>query len=171
MASPAAAVDPQSTLPMIETLRACTHDVFATMVGTQLDEGTPLAGDALRPQSNVVGQIGFGGSRSGLVAFHATFEGAASITRTLLGLDGADGPTRPELADAIGEITNMIAGSFRTRMASEGDAWAISIPTVTMGSDFSMTALTDGRRTMLPFRMGPHEIFVELVVTTRVRRS
>ena len=56
-------------------------------------------------------------------------------------------------------------------MANEGDAWAISIPTVTMGSDFYMTPLTDGRRTMLPFRMGDHEIFVELVITTKVRRA
>ena len=74
--------------------------------------------------------------------------------------------------DAIGEITNMVAGSFRTRMATDGDAWAISIPTVTMGSDFYMTALTDGRRTLLPFKMGEHEIYVELVVTTsRARRA
>ena len=169
MASPAA-VDSQASLPMIETLRACTHDVFGTMVGTTLAEGTPLHGDALRPHSNVVGQIGFGGSRSGLVVFYATFDGAKTITRALLGVDDGD-PSKPEIADAIGEITNMIAGSFRTRMASEGDAWAISIPTVTMGSDFYMTPLTDGRRTMLPFRMDGHEIFVELVVTSRVPRA
>jgi chemotaxis protein CheX len=171
MASPATAVDPQSTQPMIETLRACTRDVFGTMVGTSLAEGTPLDGDALRPQSNVVGQIGFGGSRSGLVVFYATFAGAGSITRALLGMDADAEPSKPEVADAIGEITNMIAGSFRTRMATEGDAWAISIPTVTMGSDFYMTPLTDGRRTMLPFRMSEHEIFVELVITTGVRRA
>jgi hypothetical protein len=40
-----------------------------------------------------------------------------------------------------------------------------------MGSDFYMTPLTDGRRTMLPFRMGEHEIFVELVITGRTRRA
>ena len=171
MATPAAAVDTQSTLPMIETLRACTHDVFGTMVGTALAEGTPLDGDALRPQSNVVGQIGFGGSRSGLVVFYTTFAGAEFITRALLGMEPDHEPSKPEVADAIGEITNMVAGSFRTRMATDGDAWAISIPTVTMGSDFYMTPLTDGRRTMLPFRMGDHEIFVELVITSRARRS
>jgi chemotaxis protein CheX len=172
MASPAAAtVDHQSTLPMIETLRSCAIDVFDTMVGTPLAEGTPLAGDALRPQSNVVAQIGFGGSRSGLVVFYATFNGAAHITRALLGMEPSDVPSPPEIADAVGEITNMVAGSFRTRMANEGDAWAISIPTVTMGSDFYMTPLSDGRRTMLPFHLGEHEIFVELVITTKVRRA
>jgi chemotaxis protein CheX len=169
MASPA--VDHPSTQSPIATLRACTHDVFVTMVGTALAEGTPLAGDARRPQSNVVGQIGFGGSSSGLVVFYATFAGAEAITCALLGMDAATAPSKPEVADAIGEITNMIAGSFRTRMATDGDAWAISIPTVTMGSDFYMTPLTDGRRTMVPFHMGKHEIFVELVITTKVRRA
>lgn len=171
MASPAPAVDPQSIQPLIETLRACTRDVFGTMVGASLAQGTPLDGDALRPQSNVVGQIGFGGSRCGLVVFYTTFAGAGAITRSLLGLDASSEPAKADVADAIGEITNMIAGAFRTRTATDGDAWAISIPTVTMGSDFCMTPLTDGRRTMLPFRMGEHEIFVELVVTMRVRRT
>jgi chemotaxis protein CheX len=171
MPSSAPVVDPQAAPPLIATLRACAHDVFGTMVGTTLAEGTPLDGDALRPHGNVVGQIGFGGSSSGLVVFYATFAGARAITRALLGMAPTDDPSPPDVADAIGEITNMIAGSFRTRMATEGDAWMISIPTVTMGSNFYMTALTDGRRTMLPFRMDEHEIFVELVITTKVRRA
>lgn len=171
MASPAPAADPQLDLLLIDTLRACAHDVFDKMVGTALAAGTPSDGDAPRPQSNVVGQIGFGGSRCGLVVFYATFAGAALITRSLLGMHNPDEPTRVEVADAIGEITNMIAGSFRTRTATPGDAWAISIPTVTMGSDFYMTPLTNGRRTMLPFRMGEHELFIELIITTRLSRA
>ncbi len=169
--SPVACVDEPPTYSMIEILKASLLDVFGTMMGMTLEEKLPLDGDALRPQSNVVGQIGFGGSRSGLVVFYATFAGAGAITRALLCMGEDDAPSRPEIADAIGEITNMIAGSFRTRMATEGDAWAISIPTVTMGSDFYMTPLADGRRTLLPFRMGDHEVCVELVVGTTVARA
>lgn len=51
-------------------------------------------------------------------------------------------------------------------MAEEGDVWAISIPTVTMGSDFYIKPMTRGRRILLPFRMDDHEIFVELIVTS-----
>ncbi|MBA2355831.1 MAG: chemotaxis protein CheX [Acidobacteria bacterium] len=171
MAPSATCADLRPALPMIETLRDCTHAVFATMVGTTLEARTPLGGDALRPRCNVVGTIGFGGSRSGLVVFYATVEAARHITQTLLALETAADPSQAEVADAIGEITNMIAGSFRTRMATDGDLWAISIPTVTMGSDFYITPLTDGRRTLLPFRMQDHELFVELVITTRTSRT
>ena len=171
MASLAPALETQSALVLIDTLRACTHDVFGKMVGTELTDGAPIDGAALRVRSHVVGQIGFGGSRSGVVVFHATLAGAGLITRTLLGMLEPTEPSTPEIADAIGEITNMIAGSFRTRVATAGDAWAISIPTVTIGSDFFMTSLTNGRSTMLPFYMGTHELFVELIITTRASRS
>ncbi len=69
------------------------------------------------------------------------------------------------MADAIGEVTNMIAGSFRTKMAAQGQAWAISVPTVTVGSDFYIKPLVNGRRVLLPFKMGEdHEVFVELIM-------
>ena len=66
----------------------------------------------------------------------------------MLGMEPDD--VNGEIPDAIGEITNMVAGSFRTRMATEGDAWAISVPTVTMGSDFYIKPMTNGRRVLLP---------------------
>ena len=68
------------------------------------------------------------------------------------------------LPDAIGEVTNMIAGAFRTRMAAFEDAWAISVPTVTVGSDFYMKPTHRGSR----HRRLPHgraRDFVELIIT------
>jgi chemotaxis protein CheX len=151
---------------MIENLVGATCDVFETMVFRALRRGSPIDGDALRPGSNVVGTVGFGGSESGLVAFYSTLETAREIAGAMLGLDAA--AVNGEVPDAIGEITNMIAGSFRTRMATDGDVWAISIPTVTMGSDFSIKPMGPGGRTLLPFRMEDgREVFVELIVNSR----
>lgn len=115
---------------VIENLVAATEDVFRTMVFRELSRKDPVDGDALRPGSNVVGAIGFAGSESGLVASYSTLDAAREITGALVGLEPCD--VNGEIADAIGEVTTMIAGSFRTRMATPGDAWAISIPTVTM---------------------------------------
>lgn len=148
---------------IVHHLVSATTEVFETMVFRELTTGEPVEGDALRPGSNVVGTIGFAGSSCGLVAFYSTLETARDITGALLGLPPSE--VHGEVADAIGEITNMVAGSFRTRMAAEGDAWAISVPTVTIGSDFYIKPMTNGRRVLLPFRMGGQEIFVELIVT------
>ncbi len=147
---------------MIDKLVEATNEVFETMVFRELDTGVPIEGDALRPRSNVVGTVSFAGSRSGLVAFYSTMATANSIAGAMLGVDPAQ--VNGEMADAIGEITNMIAGSFRTKMARDGDAWAISVPTVTVGSDFYTKYVTDVQRILCPFRMQDEEIFVELIL-------
>jgi chemotaxis protein CheX len=110
----------------------------------------------------VVGTVGFVGQSSGLVAFYSTLDGARDIAGSMLGMEPAQ--VNGEMADAIGEVTNMIAGSFRTRLAAQGGTWAITVPTVTVGSDFYIKAHVAGRRVLIPFKMDGHEIFVELIL-------
>lgn len=147
---------------IVEKLVEATREVFETMVFRPLTTGVPIEGDALRPSSNVVGTVGFAGSQSGLVAFYSTLDAAREIAGAMLGLDPSQ--VNGEVPDAIGEVTNMIAGSFRTKMAAEGDAWAISVPTVTLGSDFYIKPMVTGQRVLIPFRMDEAEIFVELIL-------
>lgn len=166
-------IAPAEDLPLevlTELLAECARDVFATMVGRPLTDKSPVEGEALRPASNVVGIVGFTGTYSGLVVFYTTLEAAREITARLVGMDDPSASSRDEVADAIGEVTNMIAGSFRTRMAGDGDAWAITVPTVTMGSDFYIKPMTSGRRALLPFRMGSCEVLVELIASKRRAR-
>ena len=159
-----------TTTTVVETLIKVTEEVFQTMVFRQLAHKVPIEGDALRPTSNVVGTVGFAGSSNGLVAFYSTLAAARNIASAMLGMP-EDDIERDGMADAIGEITNMIAGSFRTHMAANGDAWAITVPTVTIGSDFYIKPLTNGHRVLIPFGMEGHEVFVELILTEPPRRS
>jgi len=155
---------------IVDTLIKVTEDVFHTMVFRDLAHRVPIEGDALRPASNVVGTVGFAGSSNGLVAFYSTMGAARSIASAMLGLP--EGAVNDDtVADTIGEITNMIAGSFRTHMAAAGDAWAITVPTVTVGSDFYIKPLANGHRVLIPFGMGDHEVFVELILTEPPRRT
>lgn len=146
----------------IEVLIEATREVFEKMVRRRLRFGLPIEGDALRPRSNVVGTVVFAGAESGVVVFYSTIEAAREIAGALLGQAPAD--VNGEMPDAIGEITNMIAGAFRTRMMDAGSPWVISIPTVTIGSDFYTTYVSDVRRVLCPFQMGDQEVFVELIL-------
>jgi len=147
----------------ITTLVAATEEVFETMVFKKLTKGSPIEGDALRPRSNVVGLVGFGGSLSGLVAFYTTIDAAQEIAGSMLGMPAAD--VNGEMPDAIGEVTNMIAGGFRLKLAEKGETLAISIPSVTIGSDFYTKYASDVQRILCPFRMDENEICVELILT------
>jgi chemotaxis protein CheX len=152
--------------PFVEELTAATGEVFRTMVSRHVQAGAPIVGDSSRPRAGVVGTVAFAGTTSGLVVLSSGLETATSITAAMLGIEPAS--LRGELPDAIGELTNMIAGSFRTRMANlGGEAWVISVPTVTMGSDFHTTFVSDVQRVLCPFRMDGAELFVELIVTRR----
>ena len=154
---------------LIDKLTEATTEVFETMVFRTLTVGEVREGDCPTPKVDsvvaavkVVGTVGFAGSQSGVVAFHSSLAAATEIAAAMLGMEPSD--VNGEVPDAIGEITNMITGSFRTKMASEGDVWAISVPTVTMGSDFRMKPVSCRHRAVLPFKMGDAELFVELVV-------
>jgi chemotaxis protein CheX len=149
----------------IDELTAATRDVFKTMVFQEVEGSAPIPGDARRPGANVVGQVAFAGKTSGLVVFYSTMDAALTITASMLGIDTKN--INGELPDAIGELTNMIAGSFRTRVAhAKGEMWAISVPTVTIGSDFYTRYVSDVQRVLCPFRMkNKAELFVELIVT------
>jgi chemotaxis protein CheX len=150
----------------IDELVTATCEVFQTMVFTEVKPSAPAQGEALRGGTNVVGTVAFTGKTSGLVVFYSTIDAAKRITASMLSMEPA--AVNGELPDAIGELTNMIAGSFRTRMAAvQGDAWAISVPTVTVGSDFYTKFVSDVQRVLCPFRMGDSEVVVELIVTKR----
>ncbi|MGE0042569.1 MAG: chemotaxis protein CheX [Vicinamibacterales bacterium] len=150
---------------MVATLVGATHDVFRSMVARELSEEAPIVGDALRPKSNVVGTVGFTGSERGLVAFYSTLDAANLIAGSMLGIE--PGEVNGEMPDAIGEVTNMIAGAFRTRMAEHGDAWAISVPTVTVGSDFYTKYVFDADRVLMPFKLDDSPVYVELILVKK----
>lgn len=155
---------------LVGKLTEATIEVFETMVFRTVEALEVIEGHAPVPPPEatvtgivkVVGSVGFAGSQSGLVTFHSSIEAAKGIAAAMLGMtaEEVDG----EVPDAIGEITNMIAGSFRTKMAADGDAWAISVPTVTVGSDFRMRPTACKHRALLPFRMGDTAVYVELIL-------
>jgi chemotaxis protein CheX len=138
-----------------------TREVFEKMILRTLTSGIPIEGDALRPRSNVVATVSFAGTESGIVAFYSTTDTACEIAGALLGMDASE--VNGDMPDAIGEVANMIAGALRTKMTDSGAPCAISIPTVTVGSDFYTKYVSDVRRVLCPFKMNEQEIFVELI--------
>lgn len=155
---------------LVGKLTDATTEVFETMVFRSVEPLDIVEGDRDLPPPDatvvgvvkVVGTVGFAGTQSGLVTFHSSMEAAKEIAGAMLGMTADE--VNDEVPDAIGEITNMIAGSFRTKMAENGDPWAISVPTVTVGSDFRMRPTSCKHRALLPFRMGEASVYVELIL-------
>lgn len=157
-----ASVDPH----LVHELVTATHDVFTTMVFMDIAESHSSAAHLRRGGTMVVGSVAFTGCTCGLVVFSSTIDTAKRLTGSMLGM--APENVGDELPDAVGELTNMIAGSFRTRMAAYLERpWAISVPTVTVGTDFYTKYVGDAQRVLCPFRIPGDEILVELIVTSK----
>jgi chemotaxis protein CheX len=138
-----------------------TTEVFQTMVFTTLAPGAPVV-DGQQPIASVVGAVRFLGTLSGTVSFYCSDAAAREIAGTLLGISPDDAGA--EVADTVGEITNMIAGTLRGKFAQSGDTLMITPPSVTRGSDFCAQHFNVAARVLCPFRMNDQEVFVELIL-------
>ena len=103
---------------MLSVLIASTQEVFETMVFEPVGSEPPIEGESERPKAHVIGTVSFTGERCGVVAFYSTNDTARTITGAMLGIPHA--AVHGAVPDASGQITNMIAGTFRTRMAASG---------------------------------------------------
>jgi chemotaxis protein CheX len=148
---------------ILSYLVSATAEVFEMMVFQTLTPLPAITADHERPAANVVASVAFAGHRRGYVAFHSTLDTARGITGAMLGMD-VDAITN-EMPDAIGEVTNMIAGTFRNKLAAVEPISAIAIPTVTIGSNFATFCTGHARRAFCPFEVEGQRIFVELVLS------
>lgn len=153
-------------MPTVETrslpkLTEATAEVFETMVFTTLTAGEPVVNNP-PPAAHVVGAIRFLGTLSGTVSIYASLEAAQEIAGLLLGISPED--AIDSMCDAIGEVTNMIAGTFRAKMTQAGETLMITTPTITRGTDFSAQHFNVASRALIPFAMGERQIYVELIL-------
>ena len=151
---------------LTDNLQSAVSEVFDMMIGQSL-EGQPVEPTAPNTEwaAHVAAAVSFAGHRSGLVCINASLETANMIAGAMLGME--PGEVNGEMPDAMGEVANLVAGSFRTKLAAHEPASAIAIPSVTVGSDFSTRYGADTIRAICPFRMGDQHIYLELLLMDR----
>jgi chemotaxis protein CheX len=124
----------QSWIPLLDT---AAREVFELMLGCQLtvpasDEETKL---------DVTAMVGLAGQLCGVLSVRCNQKAAALMTSKMLGV--ALDKIGPEIADALGEISNMVAGNFKNKIAGLAEGCMLSPPTVITGSDYSLHSMAD----------------------------
>jgi chemotaxis protein CheX len=113
--------------PLLDAAR----EVFETAIFMELSECTDacqaVTGDAF------MGSITFKGAMEGCMIFACDAVCAQSIATGMLGMDSTDEITQPEISDAIGEVTNMLLGSFKARIQGSLGTIEVSVPSVVAG--------------------------------------
>ena len=69
-----------------------------------------------------------------------------------------------QATDAVGEICNMVAGSFKAKIASLEDKCMLSVPTVISGDSYEFHSLASGERIELPLMFHGEPLWFSLEV-------
>ncbi len=127
-----------------EFIRSATQEIYTNMVnlppGMVSDEDTVMT--PVKP-GGVTVSIQFDG---GLQAFlHMTYDEALAknVTSVMMGAMPAS-LTAPEVGDVLGELANMISGSFKAKMASKGFNGHASAPMIISNDSFIPAPISDG---------------------------
>jgi chemotaxis protein CheX len=114
----------------------------------------------------LIASVGFGGSASGVVYLCLEDEFAIHVTGRILGL------TAPEvrlhghevMKDAMGEITNMIAGGFKNKLCDLGFPCLLTLPTILRGQHLSVVTLKGMEHHVFPFEVDGHRLIAEVQI-------
>jgi chemotaxis protein CheX len=121
-------------IPLLDT---AAKEVFELMLSSQLT----TMGTGEKTNMDVTAMVGLAGQLCGVLSVRCTEKSAALMTSKMLGvpLDKVG----PEIADALGEVCNMVAGNFKNKIAGLAEACMLSPPTVITGSDYNLYFMAD----------------------------
>jgi chemotaxis protein CheX len=107
---------------------------------------TPETGDH-KVLSEVTGIVGIAGALSATLSLRCSLDSATLIAAKMLGIP--PGQALGQRCDAIGEICNMVAGSFKDKIGL-GDRCMLTAPTVLTGKDYQIRSRCVYVRVELP---------------------
>jgi chemotaxis protein CheX len=133
-----------STIPLADMLYDGAKEVFETMIFMSLEKPTE---EVVLGEDCLLGTITFRGGIEGCLAVCLGQDCAKSIAVNMIGLDPGAELSRSEISDAVGEVANMVMGSFKSRILQEFKNVEVSIPSVIQGSKLE-TMIIDGQNSL-----------------------
>ena len=110
-------------------------EVFETMIFMEIEE--PSEPDRQIEGDSLLGSITFTNNIEGCLAIRCSVPCAKTIAANMLGVDTPEEITEEGVCDALGEVTNMVMGSVKSRLQTDGGELLVSIPTVIHGQNLA----------------------------------
>ena len=142
--------------PFIEA----TLHVLETMAFTKAEGGKPFLKQNQVAQGDVSGIIGLTGDVKGTISVSFTEKSILPIVSSMFGEEMNE--LNDDIKDAVGELTNMISGQARQKLAKINLNLKAAIPTVIMGKDHTISHITDQKIIAIPFHTDSGEFTIEV---------
>lgn len=124
---------------LIKQIHLDIQGIFSSMVGIDDLLHIPLKVDTQTHFSDsITAMVGFAGLYNGLLCVHVPQSLALTFTSNMLGMDVTE--ICDDVNDALGEIANMIGGSFKHHLSKDGHEVKLSTPSVVAGKDYMISS-------------------------------
>lgn len=150
---------------MRSQLESAAQEVFSTMAGGTLELAE---GEATLGLPNLTALVGLAGNFSGVVSVRCEIHTARLVAARMLGLSDEEQQVPDgsgidaNAADAMGEICNMVAGAFKTRICNGGEGCLLSVPSVIVGADYHLRLLAVRDKTETRFLFSDLPIWISV---------
>ncbi|MCF8067803.1 MAG: chemotaxis protein CheX [Desulfobacterales bacterium] len=146
---------------MINPFIKATMNVLETMAFVKSTKaGKPFLKKDNVARGDVTGVIGVTGEANGTI--YVTFE-EGSILKIVSNMFGEEmKELDSEVADAVGELTNMISGQARRELESIGKVFEAAIPSVITGKNHCIAHITKGPQIAIPFSIEEGNFLIEV---------
>lgn len=137
-----------------------TMNVLGTMASIKATTGKPYLKKDNVAKGDVTGVIGLTGAANGTIS--VTFD-EGSILQIVSNMFGEEMTVLDdEIADAVGELTNMISGQARKELEAKGKIFHAAIPSVITGKGHKVIHITSGARIAIPFETEKGSFTIEV---------
>lgn len=137
-----------------------TINVLETMAFVTVTAGKPYVKQDSTAVGDVTGVIGLTGVAHGTIA--VTFEEKCILTVVSNMLGETMESLNEDIADAVGELTNMISGQARRELDEVGKVFKAAIPSVITGKNHTIRHYSDGPKIAIPFQTDGGEFTIEV---------
>lgn len=127
-------MDNTPTICDVSTLREAISQVFTSMVFMAIDPIAPI-NETISKETCVCASVSFMGKFEGSLTVRGSIACAKAITINLLAFEEDDPIEQSDIADAMGEISNMIMGSIKSLAYDTVGELAVSAPTIFSGQE------------------------------------
>lgn len=145
---------------------AAVKTIFSTMIFIDdIVEDYPLEKPVSHFHCSISGMVGLGGAFSGMVGIHLPEDFAQEATASMLGMTVEEVDAESDINDAVGEITNMLAGEVKMLFSDKNLHLCLSTPSIISGKDYTIEVMNNNCAVIVPFYRGEQRFIATLQIS------
>jgi chemotaxis protein CheX len=140
-------------------LESAALEVFEMMAGVRL-QAMPVPNE--EPVCDRTAMVGMAGTLCGMMTVRCGGQTATKLAALMTDPEAAKDPAT--VGDALGEICNMIAGNFKSKISGLNERCLLSVPTFISGEDYLLQPInpSEGFSVVLDYEGGM--VYITLIV-------